>query len=38
MIAADPSDKGQALRGVTGSSIVFLLVGLKYQHTVWQEM
>jgi nucleoside-diphosphate-sugar epimerase len=36
-IAADISDKDQALRAVAGSSVVFLLVGLKYDHRVWQQ-
>lgn len=36
-LAADISDKEQATLAVAGSSIVFLLVGLKYDHRVWEE-
>jgi nucleoside-diphosphate-sugar epimerase len=36
-IAADVTDKDQTIRAVAGSSIVHLLVGLKYDHKVWQE-
>jgi nucleoside-diphosphate-sugar epimerase len=38
MISADFSDKDQAIRAVAGSSIVHLLVGLKYDHKLWAEM
>jgi nucleoside-diphosphate-sugar epimerase len=38
MIAADLSDKDQTIRAVAGSSIVYLLVGLKYDHKLWAEM
>ena len=38
MIFADLSDKGQTIRAVAGSSIVYLLVGLKYDHKLWAEM
>jgi nucleoside-diphosphate-sugar epimerase len=38
MISADLSDKDQTIRAVTGSSIVYLLVGLKYDHKLWAEM
>jgi nucleoside-diphosphate-sugar epimerase len=38
IIAADLTDKDQTVRAVAGSSIVCLLVGLKYDHKVWQEM
>jgi nucleoside-diphosphate-sugar epimerase len=36
--AADLTDKDQTIRAVAGSSVVHLLVGLKYDHKVWQEM
>jgi nucleoside-diphosphate-sugar epimerase len=38
MISADLSDKDQAIRAMAGSSIVLLLVGLKYDHKLWAEM
>src|SRR6266851_5126519 len=38
MISADLSDKDQTIRAVAGSSIVYLLVGLKYDHKLWAEM
>jgi nucleoside-diphosphate-sugar epimerase len=38
MISADLSDKDQTIRAVAGSSIVYLLVGLKYDHKLWEEM
>ena len=34
---ADLSDKDQTIAAVKGSSVVFLLVGLKYDHRVWAE-
>jgi len=34
---ADLSDKEQTIAAVKGSSVVFLLVGLKYDHRVWAE-
>src|SRR5450631_2416467 len=37
-IAADLTDKEQTVRAVAGSNVVYLLVGLKYDHKVWQEM
>jgi nucleoside-diphosphate-sugar epimerase len=37
-VSADLSDKEQTIRAVTGSNIVHLLVGLKYDHKVWAEM
>jgi len=37
-LAADLTDRDQTIRAVTGSSVVHLLVGLKYDHKVWQEM
>jgi uncharacterized protein YbjT (DUF2867 family) len=38
IVAADLTDADQTIRAVAGSSVVFLLVGLKYDHRVWQEM
>lgn len=38
IVAADLSDQEQAARAAAGSSIVFLLVGLKYDHKVWAEL
>jgi hypothetical protein len=35
-IAADISDLDQTIRAVAGSSVVHLLVGLKYDTKVWQ--
>ena len=37
-LAADLTDKDQTIRAVAGSSVVHLLVGLKYDHKVWQDM
>jgi len=37
-LALDLTDKDQTIRAVAGSSVVHLLVGLKYDHKVWQEM
>lgn len=37
VIAADLTDRDQTLRAVAGSSVVLLLVGLKYDHKVWAE-
>lgn len=37
-IAADLGDKDQTARAVAGSSVVFLLAGLKYDHKLWAEM
>jgi nucleoside-diphosphate-sugar epimerase len=37
-ISADVTDQGQAIRAVAGSTIVYLLIGLKYDHKVWAEM
>jgi uncharacterized protein YbjT (DUF2867 family) len=37
-LAADLTDKDEAIRAVAGSSIVHLVVGLKYDHKVWQAM
>lgn len=38
IISADLSDKEQTFRAVAGTSIVHLLVGLKYDHKLWAEM
>jgi nucleoside-diphosphate-sugar epimerase len=37
-LAVDLTDKDQTVRAVAGSSVVHLLVGLKYDHKVWQKM
>jgi nucleoside-diphosphate-sugar epimerase len=37
-VAADIADRDQTIRAVAGSSIVHLLVGLKYDHNIWREM
>jgi nucleoside-diphosphate-sugar epimerase len=37
-VAADITDENQTIRAVAGSSVVHLLVGLKYDHKIWQEM
>jgi uncharacterized protein YbjT (DUF2867 family) len=37
-LAADLTDQDQAFRAVAGSTVVHLVVGLKYDHKVWQEM
>jgi len=37
-VAADLTDKDQTIRAVAGSSVVYLLVGLKYDHKLWQEV
>jgi nucleoside-diphosphate-sugar epimerase len=37
-LAVDLTDRDQTVRAVAGSSIVHLLVGLKYDHKAWQEM
>ena len=38
ILAADLTDKDQTIRAVSGSSVVHLLVGLKYDRTVWADM
>jgi nucleoside-diphosphate-sugar epimerase len=38
LLAADLADREQAIRAVAGSSVVHLLVGLKYELRVWQEL
>jgi nucleoside-diphosphate-sugar epimerase len=37
-LTADLTDKDEAIRAVAGSSVVHLVVGLKYDHKVWQAM
>jgi nucleoside-diphosphate-sugar epimerase len=37
-VAADLTDREQTIRAVAGSSVVHLVVGLKYDHKVWAEM
>jgi nucleoside-diphosphate-sugar epimerase len=37
-ISADLADQEQTIRAVAGSSIVYLLAGLKYDHRLWAEM
>src|SRR6202171_4053646 len=36
--AADLTDRDQTVRAVAGSSVVHLLVGLKYDRRVWQDV
>jgi nucleoside-diphosphate-sugar epimerase len=36
-VAADLTDKDQTIRAVAGSDVVHLLVGLKYDHKVWEQ-
>ena len=36
-VAADISDLNQTIQAVAGSDLVHLLVGLKYDHTIWRE-
>jgi len=38
VFAADLADQEQTMRAVAGSSVVYLLVGLKYDLRVWQEL
>jgi nucleoside-diphosphate-sugar epimerase len=37
-VSADLSDKEQTVRAVAGSSVVYLLAGLKYDHKLWAQM
>ena len=37
-VAADVTDRDQTVRAVAGSDVVHLLVGLKYDRRVWQDM
>jgi len=36
-VAADLTDKDQTIRAVAGSHVVYLVIGLKYDHRVWAE-
>ena len=36
-VSADLTDKDQAVQAVAGSTVVYLLVGLKYDHKLWAE-
>jgi nucleoside-diphosphate-sugar epimerase len=38
IVRADISDRDQAIRAVSGSTVVYLLVGLKYDLAVWREL
>ena len=38
VVSADLSDKDQTEQAVAGSSVVFVLAGLKYDHKVWAEL
>lgn len=38
MVAADLADREQAIRAVAGSSVVYLVTGLKYDHRVWHDL
>ena len=37
-VAADLTDLDQTIRAVAGSSVVYLLVGVKYDHQVWRKV
>jgi nucleoside-diphosphate-sugar epimerase len=37
-VTADLTDKDQAIRAIAGSRVVYLVVGLKYDHKLWQDM
>src|SRR6266568_5533015 len=37
-VAADLADRDQTNKAVAGSSVVYLLAGLKYDHKLWAEM
>ena len=38
VVAADLTDKDQCQRAVAGSTIVFLLAGLKYDYKIWAQL
>ena len=38
IVGADITDRDQTIRAVAGSKIVHLVVGLKYDHKLWQEV
>jgi nucleoside-diphosphate-sugar epimerase len=37
-VTADLTDRDQTVRAVAGSTLVYLVAGLPYDHAVWQEM
>ena len=37
VLAADLTDRDQAILAVDGSTLVYLVVGLKYDHRIWRE-
>ena len=37
-VSADISDLDQTIRAVSGSTVVHLLIGLKYDFKVWREL
>jgi nucleoside-diphosphate-sugar epimerase len=37
VVSADLTDRDQTVRAVAGSSVVYLIAGLKYDHKVWAE-
>jgi nucleoside-diphosphate-sugar epimerase len=37
-VTADLTDRDQTVRSVAGSTLVYLVAGLPYDHVVWQEM
>ncbi len=37
-VGADITDRDQTIRAVAGSNVVHLVVGLKYDHKLWQEV
>lgn len=37
-VSADVSDRDQTIKAVAGSEVVYLLVGLKYDHKIWAEV
>jgi nucleoside-diphosphate-sugar epimerase len=38
VLSADLSDRDQTIQAVTGSKVVYLLAGLKYDHKLWEEL
>ncbi|MGA9885059.1 MAG: NAD-dependent epimerase/dehydratase family protein [Candidatus Acidiferrales bacterium] len=38
ILTADVTDQEQTIRAVAGSQLVYLLVGLKYDHKIWAEL
>jgi len=37
-VTADLTDRDQTVRSVAGSTVVYLVAGLPYDHRIWQEM